>query len=923
MYHKSFYFPKKLLHNLSPILEAPLSLITAGAGFGKTTAISHYLKTHAPSQCKIRWYTCFDSLQHQIWSDMCSLLAIADSVIAEQLRSLDYPTPDNLGYLSLLSDDLSCETETWLVIDNYQKCGFTSPGQVLNALSLHHCPRLHLIFISHPLEYETRLALSNPRIYHVDQEAFLFCPQDIRQLFSKNGVKLSEEETQYLSRATEGWIAPLQLHLSNYQNGHKPGVELKINELIEQIFWNPLEPEQKDFFLMLSLLDTFTPKQTAILLNQDSTPEKLWRSIRSNAFVYPIGREYTLHSLLREFLSEKFFQQSPSFYRETIRRVACACLSQNKNLEAFLHFADIKEDSMALATPLTSQELAELIKTKALLLESMIERCSDELLLKHWDFLPGVTIKASLLRQLSLARLCFRRLENLTVRLLHAPGLSDAALSEHSDGPTASFAHSDGSTASSTHSDDSTASSVYSDGCTASSAHSDGCTASSARSDKSGRKMRDTKLLNNNLLAALELIRSFQAYNNVTQMCLHHQAALEHLENPENFYLTNDPWTFCIPSPVYMFWRESGKLQETCRRVTLGIPNYARLSGGKGIGAPETMQSECLLLSGNFENAEIMAHRASYIAAQAGQDSLCFASSLTLCRVALLNQHTPTFLRLFNDIQQKAFSGKEFFCLTMSEVCQAFLYMTLNLETKIPSWFGDPQAITQHLYPISVPYAKIILSRLLRLENPLCFLGVADEFEAEAKSFHTLLPCIYFKLEQACAYIQLNKRLQALQHVHEALSLALSDQVYLPFAEYYNELCEVYADLEEVYMKPDESCSKLQSFFMDPDENSTDTIFAAELPVDVETLTNNLKSIKSLGRKMLLGAAEIRAALCPGSSPLTPREREIALLAKNRLSNQEIADKLCISPATVKNTLYKIYGKLNVHGKAGLREVEF
>lgn len=902
MYHKSFYFPKKLLHNLSPILEAPLSLITAGAGFGKTTAVSHYLKTHASSQAKIHWYTCFDSLPHQIWTDICSLLAIADPVIAEQLRSLDYPTQDNLGYLSLLSDDLSCEAETWLVIDNYQKCGFTLPGQVLNALSLHHCPRLHLIFISHPLEYENRLALSNPRIYHVDQEAFLFCPRDIRQLFHKNGVKLSEEETQYLSQATEGWIAPLQLHLSNYQNGRKPGVEIKINELIEQIFWNPLAPEQKEFFLMLSLLDTFTPKQTAILLNQDSTPENLWHSLQSNAFVYPISHEYTLHSLLREFLNEKLSHQSLSFYRKTIRRVAYACLSQNKNLEAFLYFAEIKEDAMALATPLTSLELAELIKTKALLLESIIERSSDELLLKHWDFLPGVTIKAFLLMQLSLARLCFCRLENLAVCLLHAPGLSDAALSAHLDGSTVPSAHSDDS---------------------AVSAHSDDSAVSSAHSDNLGKRMRDTKLLNNNLLAALELIRSFKAYNDVEQMCLHHQAALEHLEIPENFYLTNDPWTFCIPSPVYMFWRESGKLQETCRRVTLGIPNYASLSGGKGIGAPETMQAECLLLSGNIENAEIMAHRANYIAARAGQDSLCFASSLTLCRIALLNQNTATFQKLFNEIQQKAFSGKEFFCLTMSEVCQAFLCMILNLETKIPSWFGDSHAITQHLYPISVPYAKIILSRLLRLENPLCFLGVAGEFEEEAKSFHTLLPCIYFKLEQACACTQLKKHPQALQYIHEALSLALPDQVCLPFAEYYNELCEAYAELEELYMKPDESYSKLQSFFMNSQENSADIISAAELPADVESLTINLKRIKSLGRKILLGAAEIRAALCPDSSPLTPREREVALLAKNRLSNQEIADKLCISPATVKNTLYKIYGKLNVHGKAGLREVEF
>lgn len=51
---------------------------------------------------------------------------------------------------------------------------------------------------------------------------------------------------------------------------------------------------------------------------------------------------------------------------------------------------------------------------------------------------------------------------------------------------------------------------------------------------------------------------------------------------------------------------------------------------------------------------------------------------------------------------------------------------------------------------------------------------------------------------------------------------------------------------------------------------------------------------------------------------LTPRERQVALLVAEGLSNREIAQRLCIAVKTVENHLTIIYSKLGVKTRTQL-----
>lgn len=52
--------------------------------------------------------------------------------------------------------------------------------------------------------------------------------------------------------------------------------------------------------------------------------------------------------------------------------------------------------------------------------------------------------------------------------------------------------------------------------------------------------------------------------------------------------------------------------------------------------------------------------------------------------------------------------------------------------------------------------------------------------------------------------------------------------------------------------------------------------------------------------------------------PLTPREKQIARLVANGFTNAEIADKICVTPDTVKKYMTNIFGKTCVRNRTEL-----
>lgn len=828
MKHKIIY-PAILSEALEGMLSAPLTLLSAGSGFGKTTAVSAFLESRlSDTDSSCYWYTCFGEPPERAWSGICRLLAHADEKTSGYLNKLDIPRPDMMGYVAQLMDEADCKQDTVLVIDNFQLAGFSEPYRLLDALSLHRCPKLHIIVLTQPVKEGEMLDVSNPQIYKISQSAMCFTPPDIQKLFAASDARIHHVRAAWLYEETGGWIAALRLHLSGFLAAGRFNEQTGMSELMERVFWRSLDEEQQRFGMMLSVLDTFTETQAAVLLDSSVVPNHLWSLVRSNSFVRESGGIYTLHTLLREFWAEKLAMYDDKFRRLVWRQAGRACRTQNKGVEAVRFLLRAGEDTEAFEVPLIESDMDELVIYYSKEVSDWLFRVPLEALSLCPEKLLAFGIKAALSQ---ISPELVKAAERQLYKLLSIPFL-----------PSEKRAY---------------------------------------------------------IEAALQYLMSFCVYNDVPKMIEHHKRAWNLVGR--QIHKTCYPWTSCVPSVTFKFWRETGILKETCRSLSEGIHYYCSLTGGSGMGSAEAMQSELALLSGNEAAAEVMAHKALYLSDAYGQDSIAFCARMSLCRLALLRGDAPAFQREMNAINRRALRGdntksnteytfreSEARCIISADVCKGFLFSILELDDRIPEWLLEIPTIRQYLWPISVPFAQMIYMRLIRKKEPMRFLAVTEELIGEAGMLHIVFPQIYCRLEQAVWYEECGLHGKALECVEQALGYALPDKVYLPFAERYAELSGVFCNPELCYKD-----------------------------------SEGVRNICRLGKKMTDGKAAVRAFLIPGSSPLTAREREIALLAKTRLTNQEIAGKLEISPITVKNTLAKVYDKLNIRGKTELAELHF
>lgn len=408
------------------------------------------------------------------------------------------------------------------------------------------------------------------------------------------------------------------------------------------------------------------------------------------------------------------------------------------------------------------------------------------------------------------------------------------------------------------------------------------------------------------------LLTSFTAYNDIRKMSAGRREALEIMGGPSDSIVKNMPWTFGGTSILNMFWREPGTLEETLRDMDECLPYYLRLTKGHGAGADSVLRAEALLMRGEDKAAEIHCHKALYEARNHEQICVCICAEQVLARIAILRADVEGYFRALANIWQFAKENSDPYVLRMVDLSTAVIGFSLGVADGYAKWLYKPESIRRTLCAPATPYAQILYCQYLLIEKRHGELyGISEALMSEARGMNYMLPQVYQRIFLALAMRADGNAAQAKACLKEALACAIPDGVYLPFAQ--------QAAMEEFLNETQDAL--FRQFLAQRLPGATESEYSQA--VLGAGLSGSFASLRALCRRQQKGVAAIKKALAHNLSPLTPREREIAQLARKRLSAKEIASKLFISETTVNSILKSVYSKLDIHSKAELNFKEF
>ncbi|MBP2637810.1 MAG: ATP-dependent transcriptional regulator [Firmicutes bacterium] len=391
------------------------------------------------------------------------------------------------------------------------------------------------------------------------------------------------------------------------------------------------------------------------------------------------------------------------------------------------------------------------------------------------------------------------------------------------------------------------------------------------------------------LAGELELLCSFSKYNSITGMAEHHQRAGSLLTGASKFIDRNGSWTFGSPSVLYMFYRETGQLEQAVNEILVSMPQYCQLTAGHGSGAGDVMQAEWYYNTGNFENAEIAAHKALYIAKSQDQMAIVLCALFLQMRLATLRGDLAQVTDILWQTREEIKECALYSYIHTWDMCEGFIYSCLNQDKKIPAWIMKGELQDSSICFPAYAFFNIIWGKALLISGQyLKLIGLAEGFIGMASVFPNLLGQVYTYIYEAAAKFKLGRHEDARKTLQKALNVAAPDQVIMPFAENGEYIADMLAELE-INGCYREFIGRINALF----------------PLVAKSRGEMSAEISSRDNRLML----------------TEREITIAELVASGLSNQDIGKTLHIAEVTVKKALQSIFAKLGISSRTVLTKM--
>ena len=334
-----------------------LTLISASAGFGKTTLVSEWITT-----CRkpVAWLSLDegDSDLVRFISYLIVALQAIKAGIGEGLLAAiqSHQPPSSETILTSLLNEISSISENFLLVfDDYHSIDSQPVDNALAFLVDHQPPQIHLVIATRedPPLHLSRLRVRG-QLTEVRASDLRFTPAEATDFLNRvMGLNLSVEHIAALETRTEGWIAGLQMaaismqglsdaasFIQSFTGSHR----FVLDYLLEEVLYcQPVEVQT--FLLRTSILERLCGPLCDAVLDSPyaSGQETLEYLEHANLFIVPLDNErhwYRYHHLFSDLLHKRLGQSlSSEEITELHMRASEWYEHNNLAFEAFRHAA--------------------------------------------------------------------------------------------------------------------------------------------------------------------------------------------------------------------------------------------------------------------------------------------------------------------------------------------------------------------------------------------------------------------------------------------------------------------------------------------------------------------------------------------------------------------------------------------------------
>ncbi|WP_159468336.1 LuxR C-terminal-related transcriptional regulator [Dyadobacter sp. 3J3] len=385
----------ELFEKLTKGLQVKLMLISAPAGFGKTTLVSDWIiQQKIPSV----WYS-IDSSDNDVSKFWGYIITAIQGIYPEfgenTMKLLHSSKPGNHESIVrlIINEIISLPRHFLLALDDFH---LINNREVLDlfAYFIEHIPiNIHVAILTRadPILPLAKLR-SRHQLVELRSADLSFSGNEIQFLFNKKlKLNLSPSDVESLVFKTEGWIAGLQLIAISLRDREDAATFIQefkgdnryiMDYLIEEVL-KIQTPEIREFLIQTSLLEQLSGPLCNAILDRSDSQSVLEMLENNNMFIVSLDSDrkwYRYHHLFSDLLKQRLFLQGKPLI-QSIHNKAGEWFEQNKMLP------------LAIEHVLKTQNFDKAIQLLTEITEQMWENGQHSSIIKYGDLLPEDIVK--------------------------------------------------------------------------------------------------------------------------------------------------------------------------------------------------------------------------------------------------------------------------------------------------------------------------------------------------------------------------------------------------------------------------------------------------------------------------------------------------------------------------------------------------